>query len=334
MKPDANNRICVIVVNYKAGELLLKCLDSIASQTKAPARVIVIDNASDDPYFGKGRTAYPQFELIALDKNTGFASANNLAAKMADDCGWIALLNPDAIARPDWLEKLSSAASANEPFTFFASRSIRADQPDILDSAGDVYHVSGKVWSRGNAERASGAFLGDDEVFGPSAAAAMYRRDVFLEAGGFDESFFCYMEDVDLAFRLRLMNHKCLYVAGAIVHHKGSASSGRMSEFFVYHSARNMAWTFMKNMPARMLALYFFQFLALNILSIPAYAVGGRLVPAIKGKWAALIGLPEVLRKRQNIMAARKASDNAILRVMLRGFLAPYSSWISREGRS
>lgn len=331
MKPDTSRRVCVIVVNYQAGGLLPKCLDSIASQSKKPDRVLVIDNASDDPYFDKGRAAYPQFEFIALDENTGFAFANNLGAKLADDCGWIALLNPDAFARPDWLEKLVTAASANPSFTFFASRSLRAGQPDIIDSAGDIYHVSGKVWSRGNAEPASHAFLGNDEVFGPSAAAAMYRRDVFLEVGGFDESFFCYMEDVDLAFRLRLANHKCLYVAGAVVHHEGSASSGRMSDFFVYHGARNMAWTFIKNMPAPMLAGYLFQFLTLNILSIPAYALSGRLLPAIRGKWSALMGLPEILRKRNAVQMARKASSGSILKAMRRGLFAPYTSWLSRD---
>jgi GT2 family glycosyltransferase len=331
MKPGTNSRVCVIVVNYRAGELLLKCLDSIASQSRKPDRVLVIDNASADPCFDKGRATYPQFEFIALGENTGFAFANNFGAKMADDCGWIALLNPDAFAQPDWLGKLFTAASANQPFTFFASRSLRAGQPDIIDSAGDVYHVSGKVWSRGNEEPASGAFLGDDEVFGPSAAAAMYRRDVFLEAGGFDESFFCYMEDVDLAFRLRLANHKCLYVANAVVHHEGSSSSGRMSDFFVYHGARNMAWTFIKNMPAPMLAGYFLQFLALNILSIPAYAASGRLLPAIRGKWSALMGLPGILRKRKAVQTARKASSGSILKAMRRGLFAPYSSWLSRN---
>ncbi len=331
MKPDANSRVCVIVVNYRAAALLLKCLDSIASQTKKPDRVLVIDNASHDMFFDKAKAAYPQFEFIALEENTGFAFANNFGVKMADDCGWIALLNPDAFAQPDWLEKLFIAASANPSFTFFASRSLRASQPDVIDSAGDVYHVSGKVWSRGNEEPASHAFLGNDEVFGPSASAAMYRRDVFLESGGFDESFFCYMEDVDLAFRLRLMNHKCLYVADAVVHHEGSSSSGKMSDFFVYHSARNMVWTFIKNMPTPMPAVYFPQFLALNILSIPAYAAAGRFFAAIRGKWSAVMGLPEVLRKRKTIMMTRKASSGSILKAMSRGFLAPYSSWLSRN---
>jgi GT2 family glycosyltransferase len=334
MKPDTSRRVCVIVVNYRAGALLVKCLDSIASQAKKPDRVLVIDNASEDAFFDKAKTAYPQFEFIALEENTGFAFANNLGAKMADDCGWIALLNPDAFAQPDWLGKLFRAASANTSFTFFASRSLRASQPDIVDSAGDVYHVSGKAWSRGNAKPASHAFLENDEVFGPSAAAAMYRRDVFLESGGFDESFFCYMEDVDLAFRLRLANHKCLYVADAIVHHEGSSSAGRMSDFFVYHSARNMVWTFMKNMPTPMLAGYFLQFLALNILSIPAYAASGRLFAAMRGKWSAFMGLPGILRKRKTIMTARKASISSILKTMSRGLLAPYSSWLSRNRRS
>ena len=94
------------------------------------------------------------------------------------------------------------------------------------------------------------------EIFAPCAAAALYRRAAFLEAGGFDEHFFCYMEDVDLGFRLRLLGYRCGYAPAAIVHHVGSGTTGARSPFTVYHGHRNLVWTYVKNMPTPWFWLY------------------------------------------------------------------------------
>lgn len=327
----ALNKVCVIVVNHRAGPLLLKCLGSLAAQTRKPDRVIVMDNASGDPFFTAAQKTHPRFEFVRMEKNAGFAAANNMGVKMADNCGWIALLNPDAYADPKWIETLVSAQEKNKRYTFFASRILSASMPGFIDSAGDVYHVSGKAWSRGHAMRAQGVFTENDEVFGPCAAGAMYRRDVFMGAGGFDESFFLYMEDVDLAFRLRLRGHECLYVADAVVHHEGSASSGKMSDTFVYHSSRNMVWTFMKNMTWPMLAVYLPQFLTLNIASVLAYAVKGRIGAALKGKWDAFMGLPAVIEKRADVHAEMTASPERVKSAMAKGVLTPYLARMDRE---
>lgn len=331
---DNKKAVCVIVVNFGAGALLLKCLDSIAGQTTRPKRVIVIDNASSDPSFTQARALHPGFEFIALDKNIGFAAANNMGVKMANDCDWIALLNPDATADPRWLESLLYAAIKYPSATFFASRILRASAPDRIDSAGDVYHVSGKAWSRGHNEKAEGVYMNNAEVFGPSGAGAMYRRDIFIEAGGFDESFFCYMEDVDLAFRLRLMGHSCLYVANAVALHEGSVSSGKLSGFYVYHGARNMVWVFLKNMPPAMILFYLPQFLLLNFVSLFAFTAHGRLFSALKAKWNAAAAIPSILRSRDQIQRSRSASLDNILPIMSRGLLTPYRSYLRRNKES
>ena len=113
--------------------------------------------------------------------------------------------------------------------------------------------MSGWAWQRGHGQRIGRV---DDpeaaeEVFAPCAAAALYQRDAFQEVGGFDESYFCYFEDIDLGFRLRLAGHRCLYVPQAVALHLGAATAGRESDFAVYHAHRNLVWTYVKNMPAR-----------------------------------------------------------------------------------
>ncbi len=109
------------------------------------------------------------------------------------------------------------------------------------------------------------------EVFSACAAAALYRRDVFEALGGLDEDFFCYMEDVDLGFRLRLAGWGCTYVPTAVVHHVGSATSGRRSHFTTYHGHRNLVWVFFKNMPGALLWLYLPQHFSLTSSSVALF---------------------------------------------------------------
>ena len=133
------------------------------------------------------------------------------------------------------------------------------------------------------------------EVFSPCAAAALYRRDALDDVGGFDERYFCYVEDVDLGFRLRLRGHGCLYVPDAVVHHVGSGTTGRGSDFTTYHGHRNLVWTFFKDMPGPLLALYLLPHLVLNLATIAWFATHGRARLILRTKWDALRGLPAVL---------------------------------------
>src|SRR6185436_1800580 len=144
----------------------------------------------------------------------------------------------------------------NPKFTFFSSRQIQYNRPELLDGAGDEYHVSGLAWRRyyNHIEKEYG--IKPEEVFGACAAASLYLREDFLKVGGFDEGYFSYFEDVDLSFRLRLVGRRCLYVPAAVVCHVGSASSGKVSDFVIYHGHRNLVWGYFKNMPALLFWAY------------------------------------------------------------------------------
>lgn len=315
MPPSAS----VIVVNWNSGPWLSRTLEGLARQTIDDFEVIVVDNASSDDSIARAMPLPPRARLWRQAQNLGYATANNLAARKASG-RWLALLNPDAVPAPDWLERLLAAAAAYPTFGFFGSRQLLAEAPERLDGIGDAYHVSGRAWRIGHGAPASAAPRTAVEIFSPCAAAALYRRDLFEAAGGFDESFFCYLEDVDLGFRLRLAGARALYVPDAVVRHAGSASSGRHSDFTVYHSQRNLVWVFLKNMPLPLLLIFLPAHLALNLYAIVHFTLRGQCGVILRAKRDALYGLWATLRQRGMVQASRRSSAGQLLKCMARGW--------------
>ena len=155
------------------------------------------------------------------------------------------------------------------------------------------------------------------EVFSPCAAAAMYRTDILLESGGFDEDFYCYFEDVDLGFRLRLKGYKCLLIPTAVVHHVGSATTGgQKSKFSVYHGHRNLVWAYIKNMPGVLFWLLLPNHILLNVISIGWFVLRGQGSVIFRAKWDAIMGITTMWKKRKVIQSNRVASLKEIWRVL------------------
>lgn len=315
---------CVIVVNWNAGSYLRKCLHAVLNQSIPIEKIIVVDNASTDASLLEAEDVLPHVQLIRLPHNAGFAAGNNIAVKAAEGCEWIAFLNPDAFPEPNWLERLLAAAQSQPAGTLFGSRMIQALDPQRLDGVGDAYHVSGVHWRIGHGQSVDDPVAHDAEVFSVCGAAMLCRRDLFLEVGGFDESFFCYAEDVDLGFRLRLLGQRCWYVADSIVHHVGSASTSKRSDFVVYHGHRNLVWVYFKNMPWPLLWIYLPQHIFLNIISLVYFTAHGQARAIFAAKWAALRGLPRVWRERQQVQQTQRVGAWEIRRTMATGWLRPY----------
>ena len=314
---DSRQKLTVVVVNWNGELFLQRCLTALLAQTTKPHEIILLDNASTD---GSLEIAcrFPSVRVIALEQNTGFARGNNLAIEVvSNESEWIALINPDAFTQPHWLEALLAAAESNPEFDVFGSQLVNAADSTLLDGTGDACHISGLVWR--TAHGVPVAPLGDSEceIFSPCAAAALYRRSTLLEVGGFDEDFFCYVEDIDLGFRLRLAGHRCLYVPQSVAHHVGSGTTGgQHSDFSVYHGHRNLVWAFVKNMPGLLFWLLLPLHVALNLVSIVWFALRGQGRVILRAKWDAVLGLPKMWRKRQQIQAARVASISDIWRVL------------------
>lgn len=313
------SRVAVIIINYNAGGMLHECLAALEAQTMRAARVLVMDNGSHDGSLDRCQTDFPWVEVHQLNANLGFARANNLAVELVSDCEWIALLNPDAFPDRRWLQVFVESARQYPDIETFASCMVRADGSDVVDGAGDCYRVDGVAWPRYQGELVSRLPPDIQDVFAPCAGAGFYRRSVFVEAGGFSERYFCYHEDVDLGFRLRLRGYRCRFLREAIVGHVGSAIAGKGSDFSVYHAQRNMVWTYVRNMPAPYLWIYLPAHFLVNIGSVLWFALYWRRLIVWKAKRDALKALPSIWRERRNIQAGRRVPARLVLGCMERG---------------
>jgi GT2 family glycosyltransferase len=303
-------------VNYNSAAFLPRCLEALSRQEERGFRTVVVDNGSTDGSADKLEGSFPQLELVRAGRHLGFAAGNNLAASHARSCRWLITLNPDAFPEPGWLAALLAAARVHPQFAMFQARLVAEADHSRLDGVGDAYHVSGLHWRQAHMARARPAHDRMREIFSPCAAAAMYRRDAFDEVQGFDEDFFCYAEDVDLGFRLRMAGHRALYVPHAVVYHVGSGTTGRRSNFSVYHGQRNLVWAFVKNMPGPLLFLFAPIHLAVNLAAILVLAMRGQGGVCFRAKVDAVRGLRRMLAKRRDIQPRRKARLRDLLAQM------------------
>lgn len=310
--------VSVVIVNWNGGEMLRRCLAFLDAQTHPPEVVWVVDNASSDGSVDCV-SEFPNCRLLAAGANLGFAAGNNLAFRECTT-DYVALLNPDAYAEPDWLAALLSAAEKNPDCASFGSRQLIAERPEYLDGIGDAYHLSGLVWRQRHGRRQQTTDLQTREIFAPCAAAALYRRGALAAVGMFDEDHFCYLEDVDLGFRLRLAGYRALYVPDAVVHHVGSATSGgQHSDFALYHGHRNLVWTYVKNMPGALFWLCLPLHLLLNLVVLLVFAVRGSGGVIWRAKRDALKGLPKMWVKRRVIQGNRRTTLLSVWRVLDKG---------------
>jgi len=309
-------RVSVIIVNYNGGAYLQDCIRALQSQTISEYEVIVVDNNSQDGSLGLVPDDDPRFRVLALEWNSGFAYANNRGVELAQ-APWVVMLNGDAFAATDWLKCLLEASESKSEYAFFGSHQLLVQPKDCLDGTGDMLALSGRAWRRDHQSPLELGVGISDEVFGACAAAAMYEKDAFLEVGGFEEDFFCYFEDVDLAFKLRIAGYRCLHVADAIVYHVGSASTSPTSDFQVYHGYRNLVWAYFKNMPLDLLVLNLPKHVRFGIRSVRDWTQKGKGTVIRKAYWDAIRGLPRIIWKRRSgLQRLRRVSSVAMTRHM------------------
>ncbi|HAQ36227.1 MAG: glycosyl transferase [Maricaulis sp.] len=306
--------VTVITVAYGSREWLPACLEALKNQTVQPARVIVVENGSPDGQRIRASELPEGIELIENDINRGFAGANNQAARLVTT-RWIALLNPDAFPKPDWIEQLLRASERWPTVRMFGSTQLAYGSDGYLDGAGDAYHAFGLPF-RGGYGLPVSELQEEGETFSPCAAAMMIDRELFASLDGFDEHFFCYCEDVDLGFRARLQGEIAIQVHDAVVEHVGYGSSSRWSAFAVYHGTRNRLWTFAKNMPQPWLWILFPLHAAATVALFVASIRRGVAKAYVRGVWDATIGLGRVMRQRRDVQEKRKVPRNAVMRMM------------------
>jgi GT2 family glycosyltransferase len=310
-------RVTVVIVNFNGGANVIRCLESLAAQTVPPERIVLVDNASRDGSLAACRELVAgggplagRTTIDALPDNVGFAAGSNRGL-VAADTEFVALLNPDAFPEPGWLAALVAAAQSHPESAAFGSRQMLADRPGVLDGIGDRWHVSGLAWREGHGRPLHPSDLEAREIFSPCAAAALYRRAAVVAVGGFDEDYFCFGEDVDLGFRLRLAGHTARYVPNAVVEHVGGASSeGRLA---TYLGHRNLLWTLVKNTPGPILPAALLAHLSQSIFVGIVLGYRGRGGAFARAKWDAVAGLGNCWRKRRGVQAGRRVSTWRIL---------------------
>lgn len=312
---DDDPLVSVVVVTYESGPTLARCLAALREQSLPDMEVILVDNASKDGAAQAAAKADPSIRLIENTENLGFAAAANQGARAARG-GWLALLNPDAYPDPDWLQRLIAATDAHPQVKAFASRQLMAADPSRLDGLGDVMAAAGFPFRGGYGGPDPGQ-MATGEVFSPCGGAMLVDRALFLGLGGFDERLFCYCEDVDFGYRLRLAGEPTLVVPDAVVHHEGSASTGGpRSDFAVFHGTRNRLWVFVKDTPPAL----FWLTLPLHVLTTAVlfalHATRGELSAPWRGLMAGLGGLSTALQMRRETQAQREVGSLAIARAM------------------
>ena len=307
--------VSVLIVAYESGDHLHHCLAALGAQTFTDFEILMVDNASTDGAPQAAARAFPQVRLIEAGLNLGFAAGNNLAAAQASG-DWLALINPDAFPAPDWLERLVAATRDHPSIKAFGCRQDMDDNTGRLDGMGDVMSLPGFPYRGGYGLPDPGPVAGG-EIFSTCGGAMLIDRATFLGLGGFDERLFCYCEDVDLGYRMRLAGLASRVVPDAVIRHVGSASTGGpRSDFAMFHGSRNRIWVFIKNTPP----ILFWLTLPLHVLTTLAlfarHASRGELAAPLRGARAALAGLPMILAARRETQAHRLATSWDIARAM------------------
>jgi GT2 family glycosyltransferase len=241
--------VAVVVPAWNGAAWLPGCLAALAAQTRPADELIIVDNGSTDGSPQLARELAPHAQVIRLGRNTGFAcAANRGIAAAATDA--VALVNTDVELAPDWLARTTAVLAGDPGVAAVATKMVDLAVPTRLYDAGDVLRRDGVCEQRGRFADDRGQYDAPGEVFAACAGAALYRRSAVLAAGGFDERFFAYVEDVDLGLRLRLAGWRCAYEP-VVARHASGGSSWQLERPVSAYATRNTLLLVTKAFPLR-----------------------------------------------------------------------------------
>jgi GT2 family glycosyltransferase len=314
--------VSITIVTYNSGRFIKRCLESVLAQRYAHKELIVVDNGSTD-----GTAAIlEQFEdrcrLVFNETNIGFAAAQNQAIQLSRG-EWVLTLNPDMLLTPNFIEALLDAGQLDPQvgtvcgklLTMTANFSLPSEP--LVDSTGIYFTPMLRHLDRGSQEVDNGHFLNFEYVFGATAAAALYRRqmidDIALNGEFFDPDFFVYREDADVAWRAQLMGWRCLYTPHARGYHVRSALPGNrraLPSVINMHSVKNRFLMRIKNMTGDLYRRHWFSITSRDIVVIGCCLL--REQSSLKAFWYLAKSWRRVFAKRREIMQRRRVSDEYI----------------------
>jgi GT2 family glycosyltransferase len=314
-----NDLVSVTVVTYNSGRFIKRCLESVLAQGFRNKEVIVIDNASSDGTIDILEQFEDRCRIVYNDENLGFAAAQNQAINLSSGA-WVLTLNPDVLLLGGFIQALVDAGHLHSKIGSVCGKllTMRAtfDLPDrpLVDSTGIYFTPMLRHLDRGSQEVDNGHFLRHEYVFGASAAAALYRRemidDVLIHGEFFDSDFFVYREDADVAWRAQLLGWQCMYTPHARGYHVRKVLPGNrraLPPVINMHSVKNRFLMRIKNMTADLYLRNFFSITARDVLVVACCLL--REHSSLKAFWHLGKSWRQVWAKRHEIMSRRRVDD-------------------------
>jgi GT2 family glycosyltransferase len=303
-------RVSVIIVTYNGRSLLGNCLAALEAQTRFPDESIVVDNGSTDDTIAYVSERFPWVTLIGSRENLGFAGGNNLGIR-ASSGEVVVLLNNDTIPCPGLIADLIAPLERDARIGSVAGTMLFSSEPQLVASAGIAVHQNGLA-----LDHAIGARWDErpeeQEVFGPCAGAAAYRRSALDAAGLFPDDYFMYHEDVDLAWRLRLAGWSSIAVRSAHVHHVYSASEGKNTSSKDFYLARNRVRYLVRCWPGVAWRYHWWR-VALYEAGALVYGLATRNWRSLWGRVRGWMGLPRLIQQRRSIQFMNVADESGLV---------------------
>jgi GT2 family glycosyltransferase len=314
--------VSVTIVTYNSSRYIVRCLDAVLRQDW-PVEIVVVDNASSDGTRALLAPYQDRIKLILNDGNDGFAGGQNRAIRAASG-KWILTLNPDVLLSPDFVRNLVQAGESDPGAGTVCGKLLsigvgfQSLPEPLIDSAGIYFTPEMRHFDRGWHEPDDGRYNRREYVFGASAAAALYRRDLIddLAPDGefFDPDFFAYREDADVAFRAQWLGWRCLYAPEAVAHHVRTVAPGSrraIPAVLNMHSVKNRFLMRIKNCSGAIYRRYWWRMTARDLLVVAGcFFYEPASLPAF---WRLGCCLGRALARRRVLLARRRVSDQSLL---------------------
>ena len=324
--------VSVVVVNWNGMRYLDVCLSSLKRQSFRDFEVILVDNGSTDGSLDFIEQHWRDFvSVIGLPENRGFTGGNN--AGIATSRGiYIALLNNDTEVDREWLARLVDCIQSDDRIGMVGSKILNYDRREEIDNTGHLIYPDGLNRGRGRLERDCGQYDFQTEILFPSGCAALYRKTVLDEIGGFDETFFAYGDDADIGLHGRFLGYRAAYCPKAVVFHRYSGTTGMYSAAKAFYVERNRLWVLIKYFPLEWILIS--PYFTMKRLLLQGYGMitgrgaAGKLAEAASfatiaktffGAYrSAFRELPEMLAKRKKIRHNQRISKKDVKTLLRR----------------
>jgi GT2 family glycosyltransferase len=317
-----NDLVSVTIVTYNSGRFIKRCLESVLEQKYPNLEVVIVDNASTDGTVDILEQFEDQCRIYYNDENIGFAAAQNQAISLTGG-EWVLTLNPDVLLLKNFIQALLEAGQMDPKAGTVCGKllSIRASfdlhEKELVDSTGIYFTPMLRHLDRGSQEVDNGHYLNFEYVFGATAAAALYRRqmieDIAIDGEFFDPDFFVYREDADVAWRAQLMGWRCVYTPLARGYHVRNVLPGNRRALppeINMHSVKNRFLMRIKNMTPDLYRRNWFSITSRDLMVVGACLV--REHSSLRAFWYLAMNWRRVVAKRGEIMSRRRAKDDYI----------------------